>query len=212
MRIKFIVGLCVMALVALAAGCAGNETATNGNTTSTTATTNTTTTTTTTSADGMRDAPDNSEINKTTDASGVTTETRTFKNNTRISRVVVTSRAGKRTAKVYSTSGEARDLPDNEVERALDNTGDAIADAAGFVADKSKEAVTATKEGAETVVDKTKQGTEKVAEKTVDVTKKVADKTADGAKNVGEKTVEGVKKTGEGAKKVGGKVKDAITP
>ena len=78
-------------------------------------------------------APDDSEIATTTDASGVKTETRTFRSNTRISRVVRITRDGKQTAKIYSNAGEERDLPDDKVADALTSSGDSLADAVGFV-------------------------------------------------------------------------------
>ena len=134
-----------------------------------------------------RVGPDNSEIITSVDANGGRTETRVFHNNPRVSRVVVTTRDGKRTVTVYSPSGEARELNKNEPEDVLEATGTAIADAVGFVADK-------TVEGAKTV-----------GEKTVEGAKTVGDKTAEGAKTV-------VEKTGEGAKKTGRAIKKAVTP
>ena len=88
---------------------------------------------------------------------------------------------------VYAPSGEARELNKNEPEDVLEATGTAIADAVGFVADK-------TVEGAKTVGDKTVEGARTVGEKTV----------------AGTKTV--VEKTGEGAKKTGRAIKKAVTP
>jgi hypothetical protein len=136
--------------------------------------------------------PDDSEITTTTDANGVKTETRVFRNNPRISKVVVTTRNGQRTVKAYSASGEEKEI--NDVGDALSATGDAIAQSAGFVADK-----------AEDVAGETKEGAEEVGEKTVDAAEKVGDKTVEGAKKVGNKTA-------GAAKKVGKKVKDAVTP
>jgi hypothetical protein len=134
-----------------------------------------------------RVGPDNSEITTSVDANGVKTETRVFHNNPRVSKVVVTTREGKRTVTVYAPSGEARELNKNEPEDVLEATGTAIADAVGFVADK-------TVEGAKTV----------------------GEKTVEGARTVGEKTAEGtrtvVEKTGEGAKKTGRAIKKAVTP
>ena len=132
-----------------------------------------------------RTGPDNSEITTTTDENGVRTETRVFRNNPRVSRVVVTTRNGQRNVRVVSRSGDEKEV--NDFEEALDATGDKIADAAGFVADK-----------AEDVGDKA----EDVGDKTVDTAKKVGEKTAEGAKTVGKKTAEGAKKTGEALKKV----------
>lgn len=134
-----------------------------------------------------RVGPDNSEITTSVDANGVKTETRVFHNNPRVSKVLVTTREGKRTVTVYAPSGEARELNKNEPEDVLEATGTAIADAVGFVADK-------TVEGAKTV----------------------GEKTVEGARTVGEKTAEGtrtvVEKTGEGAKKTGRAIKKAVTP
>ena len=150
-----------------------------------------------------RPGPDNSEITTTTDANGVKSETRVFRDNPRVSRVVVTTRNGTRTTRVYARTGQEKEV--NTSENALEATGDAIANAAGFVADKT---VAGAKKGVE--VGKT------VGEKTADTSKKVADKTVEGAKTVGDKTAEGAKKVGSatatGAKKAGKAIKRAVTP
>jgi len=125
-----------------------------------------------------RPGPDNSEITTVTEANGVRTETRVFRDNKRVSRVVVTTRDGRRTVRVVSRSGEEKEA--NDFEHAMDATGDAIADAAGFVGDKAED----------------------VAGKTVDIGKTVGEKTAQGAKTVGKTTAKGAKKTGEALKKV----------
>ncbi|HBB89989.1 MAG TPA: hypothetical protein DC047_20485 [Blastocatellia bacterium] len=152
----------------------------------------------TVATDSTRPGADNSEITTSVDTSGGRTETRVFHNNPRVSKVVVTTRDGKRTVIVYAPSGEARELNKNEPEDVLEATGTTIADAAGFVADK------------------TVQGAKTVAEKTVEGAKTVGDKTVEGARTVGEKTAEGTKtvveKTGQGAKKTGRAIKKAITP
>lgn len=163
-----------------------------------------------------RPGPDNSEIITTTDANGVKTETRVFRDNTHVSKVVVTTRNGTRTARVYSRTGEEKELNKDESESALEKTGDAIAGTAGFVADK-------TVQGAKIVADKTVEGTKKgvevgkdVGAKTAEGAKTVGSKTADTAKTVGSKTAEGAKTVGEktagGAKKVGRAIKRAVTP
>ena len=143
------------------------------------------------------------------------TETRTFRSNPRVSRVVVTTRDGNRTVKVYSPSGEERELK-NAPERALDATGDAIADSAGFVKDKSTDVGEKTVDVSKDVVDKTKEGAKTVADKTVDTSKTVANKTVDTTKTVVDKTKSGTKtvidKTAEGAKKTGKAIKKVITP
>jgi hypothetical protein len=149
-----------------------------------------------------RPGPDNSDITTTTDANGVTTETRVFRDNPRVARVVVTKHSGTRTTRVYSRTGEEKELKEGESESVLDKTGDAIADAAGFVADKT---VAGTKKGIEVgkdVAGKTAETAKTVGDKTVDVSKKVGNKTADVAKTVGSKTAEGAKKTGKAIKKV----------
>jgi hypothetical protein len=158
-------------------------------------------------------------VTTSVDANGNRTETRVFKNNPHISRVVVTTNNGKRTVKAYSPSGEERDV--NGDENVLEATGDKIAAAAGFVADKAEdvpgEAKTAAKEvgdKAEDVKDKTVSTTKKVGSETVDATKKVGSTAADKAEDVGSKGVSTTKKVGEktveGAKKVGSETKKAV--
>jgi hypothetical protein len=155
--------------------------------------------------------PDNSEI-ATTNENGVRTETRTFRDNPRVSKVVVTTRDGNRTVTVYSKTGEEREMK-SAPERALDATGDAIADSVGFVKDKSvdvgektvdvsKDVVDKTKDVGKTVGKKTAEGTEKVADKSVDTAKTIGSKTKEGATTVIDKTKEGAKKTGKAIKKV----------
>ena len=153
--------------------------------------------------------PDNSEISTTVDKDGTRTETRTFRNNPRVSKVVVTTRKdGTRTVKVTSPSGEEKVV--ETTEDVLQATGDKVADAAGYVGDKAEDAKDATVSGAKTVGDKA----EDVADKTVSTSKDVGAKTVEGAKVVGEKSVEGAKKVGsktvEGAKKAGSAVKKVI--
>jgi len=133
-------------------------------------------------SNSTRPGPDNSEINTSTDSYGVKTETRVFHNNPRVSRVVVTTRNGKRTTTVYGPNGEAKDLKDETVD-VLEGAGNAIAEAAGFVADKAVDLADKTKEGAKTV----------------------GEKTVEGAKTAAEKTKEGVTKAGSAIKK-------AVTP
>ena len=82
--------------------------------------------------------PDNSEIATSVDASGTRTETRTFRDNPRVQKVVVTTpRNGARTVKVTSRSGEERVV--DTTENVLEATGEKVADAAGFVAEKGKD-------------------------------------------------------------------------
>jgi hypothetical protein len=151
-------------------------------------------------------APDNSQVVTTTDKNGMKTQTRTFSGNPRVSKVVVTTtREGKRTVKVYSPSGEEREVKNGSSD-PLTATGNAIADGAGFVADKSETAVDKTKEAAKPVVEKTGETAKQVGQKTVDTSKTVANKAAAQTKSVGStvtnKAKEGVQKTGKALKKV----------
>ena len=171
---KLLIGFAIALLSTAAVGCSSTD---NGNANLAVAQTTT------------RTAADGSEITTTTDANGVKTETRVFRNNPRISRVVVTTdRDGRRTVRAYSATGDGKEV--NDVGDALEVTGDKIADAAGWVADKTKDGVVEAGDKLEDVGDKTVSGAKKVGE---------------GAKKVGEKTVEGAKKTGSAIKK-------AVTP
>jgi len=111
-------------------------------------------------SDTTRPGPDNSEITTSVDANGVKTETRVFHNNPRVAKVVVTTRDGKRTTTVYAPSGQSKDLKE-EAGDALSATGNAIADAAGFLAEKTVDIADKTKEGAKTVGEKTAEGAKK---------------------------------------------------
>ena len=214
MRMKFSIGVCVLALAVVSGGCSksedpnatanantANPNVANANTSPVNPTlaqvpTGTDPTQTMTPQPNPAIAgPDNSEVQTVMDQNGVVTETRTFKSNKYITKVVRTTRDGtNRTVKVYNAKGESRSLPKDKIENAMKETGEALAAAAGWTVDKSKDAASATKEGAETVVDKTTEGA-----------KTVADKTVQGAKKVGSKTA-------EGAKKGANAVKDAVTP
>lgn len=148
-----------------------------------------------------RPGSDNSEIIAATDAAGVKTETRVFHNNPRVSKVVVTTnREGKRTTTVYGPTGESKDLKDEAVD-ALAATGNAVADAAGWTANKAEAGLKEAGDKLEDAKDKTVSGAKEVGDKLEDV----GDKTASGAKKAGAKTV-------EGAKKAGSAIKKAVTP
>ncbi|MDT5157067.1 MAG: hypothetical protein QOH51_1424 [Acidobacteriota bacterium] len=202
---KLFAGVCAFVLAALAAGCADNaNTTVNANLANSNATANTSINVSNTTASSST-ANDNSEI-KTETVNGVTTETRTFKDpNSRVERVVVTTRNGKRTARVYYRDKTARELPDNKVEQALGMTADALVSAGGTVVDASKEVGSA-------VVDESKE----VGGATVNGTKKVGKEVGNKAEDVGDATVNGAKKAGsataKGAKKVGSAIKNAVTP
>ena len=211
---KTICLLMIVMLAALTGACTKNDTANananaNANATAENAT----------AAGTTRPGPDNSEVTTSVDANGTRTETRTFKNNPRISKVVVTTRNGERTVRAYSPSGEEREVKTDE--NVLEAAGDKVASAAGFVADKAEDVPGEAKSAAKTVGDKTGD----VADKTVSTTKKAGEKTVEGAKTVGnevgdkaedakDKTVSTTKKAGEktveGAKKVGSETKKAV--
>src|ERR1043165_1694346 len=119
----------IVMLAALTGACTRNEAA-NANDNATTAQN-------ATAAGETRTAPDNSEVTTSVDANGTRTETRTFKNNPRISKVVVTTRNGQRTVRAYSPNGEEREVKTDE--NVLEATGDKVASAAGVVADKAED-------------------------------------------------------------------------
>ena len=215
---KILTGVCALALAALAAGCSQNNETANANVANTNAVaSNTAATVASENANATaRSGPDNTEITTETEG-GVTTETRTFKDpNSRVEKVVVTTRDGKRTARVYYRDKTVRELPEGDVGRALDATGDALASAGGKVVDVSKDV-------GSTVADKTGDAAHAVGDKAGDVkdatvqgAKTAGRATANAADEAGEKTASGAKKaakaTAKGAKKVGGAIKNAITP
>lgn len=190
MKKKLLIGVIIVGLASFIAGCSSSDQAnTNANQTTT------------------QLAADNSEVTTTTDSSGTKTETRVFRDNPRVAKVVVTTRDGKRTTTVYSRTGESKEI--NDAGDALEATGDKLADAAGFVAAKAAPAVNEIGDKAEDVGDKAKSGVNEVADKAEDVgdkatstAKTVGSKTKSGAKTVADKTVEGAKKTGSTIKKV----------
>jgi acetyl-CoA carboxylase alpha subunit len=148
---KLLIGFAIAMLAAASAGCSTTDNANaNANANANSAVASNTT----------QPGPDNSEITTSVDANGVKTETRVFYNNPRVAKVVVTTRDGKRTTTVYATSGQSKDLKE-EVGDALSATGNAIADAAGFLAEKTVDIADKTKEGAKTVGEKTAEGAKK---------------------------------------------------
>jgi hypothetical protein len=153
----------------------------------------------------VRVAPDNSEVRVET-AGGVTTETRTFRNpSSRVERVVVTTRDGRRTARVYYRDNTVRELPEGEVEQALGATADALATAGGKVVDASREAGAEAADKAEDVKDRAVSGAQKVGAEAADKVEDAGGKAASGAKKAGRAAASGAKKAGE-------TVKDAVTP
>ena len=199
-------GVLVLALAGILVGCAGdagtaNTAATNANTNASAGALATTTGT----DPSVRGGPDNSEI-RTETAGGMTTETRTFRNpGSRVERVVVTTRDGRRTARVHYRDNTVRELPESEVEQALGATADALVAAGGKVVDVSKDAASEVGDKAEDVGDKAVSGAKKVGSEAADKTEDAAGKAASGAKKAGNAAA-------KGAKKVGGAVKDAVTP
>src|SRR4030095_8753458 len=171
---KLLISLSVVVLAAFGVACSKSEQANSNAHTNTTATT--------------RTAPDNSEITTSVDPNGVKTETRTFRNNPRVSKVVVTTtRSGERTARVYSPSGEEKEVKGSD--NVLEATGEKVASAAGWTADKAEDAAGKTKDETKTVVDKTADTAKTVGEKTAEGAKSGGTKTASAAKTVGNKTV-----------------------
>jgi hypothetical protein len=166
-----------------------------------------------TSSTGDATTTDGSEIART-EENGVVTETRTFKSG-RVQKVVVTTRGGKRTARVYARdTGEIRELPEGKVDSALTATGDALASAAGFVADKAGDAGHAVVSGAKAVGGTVADKAGDVGHGAVDTSKKVggtvADKSADVGRGIVDTAKDAGKATAKGAKKVGSAVKNAV--
>ncbi|MGH9969988.1 MAG: hypothetical protein ACREBG_19640 [Pyrinomonadaceae bacterium] len=183
---QLLVALAIAVLGMFAVGCAKNDEMANANMNAAGTT-------------SVRTGPDNSEITTTTDANGVKTETRVFRDNPRVSKVVVTTRDGRRTVRVYSRTGEEKEV--NDVGDALEATGAKLADGAGWVADKTEDAAQETKQGAKTV-----------GKAVTDKAEDVGQKTAEGAKAVGRGAQAVGKKAAAGAKKTGKAIKDAVTP
>ena len=185
---QIVIGLMISALAIFGAACSESpESNANANTSETQST---------------QPAPENSEITTTTNSNGVKTETRTFKNNARVSKVVVTTGNGNRTVKIYSPSGEEKDVSKNEPPDVLNATGDAIANSAGWVKDKSTTAADKTKTGAKSAADKAVDTGKTVVRKSKPVAKKVGDTTVNTTKTVLDATEQGIKKTGNAIKKV----------
>jgi hypothetical protein len=183
---------CALALAALSA-CAGSDNAnmTNTNGSNMNAANINTTSSTMTS--------DDSQIART-EENGVVTETRTFRSG-RVEKVVVTTRSGKRTARVYARdTGEIRELPEGKVESALTATGDAIATSAGFVADKAEDVGRPVVEGAKAAGGAVADKAEDVGRGAADRSKKVGSVVADKAEDIGKGTANRAKKVGKGIK------------
>ena len=79
-----------------------------------------------------RSTIEDSEIT-TTERAGVKTQTRIFKDpNSRIEKVILTTKGGATTVKVTSRQGELLPLTANKISNPLEASSDQIADAVGF--------------------------------------------------------------------------------
>jgi hypothetical protein len=166
-----------------------------------------------TSSTGGAAATGDSEIARA-EENGVVTETRTFKSG-RVQKVVVTTRGGKRTARVYARdTGEIRELPESKIDTALTATGDAIAASAGFVADKAEDVgrpvVNGAKAAGGAVADKAEDVGRGAADRSKKVGSVVADKSEDVGRGVADRAADAGKATANGAKKVGKSITNAI--
>ena len=224
---KLFMGVCALTLATLATACNDDAGTANSNLANSNTTVVATNANVSNATADMRTGPDNSEITYVT-VDGVKTETRTFKDpNSRVEKVVVTTRDGKRMARVHYRDKTARDLDESNAERALDATGDALVTAGGKVVDVSKTVGSEVGDKAEDIGGATVDGAKKVGSvvgdkaedvggATVNGAKKVGSVVGDKAEDVGGATVNGAKKVGKGAakgaKKVGGAIKDAVTP
>lgn len=217
---KFLAGACALTLSAFAVGCRPDAETSNANLD------NANTAAVETATDGAKETrtgPDNTEITSET-VDGARVETRVFNDpNSRVERVVVRTHDGKRTARVYYRDNTVRELPESDVEMALEATAATLVNAGGKVVDVSKDigreigdkaedVGSEIGDKAEDVKDQTVKGAKAVGSETADKAEDVGDKTASGAKKVGKATATGVKKAGEGVKKAGEKVKDVVTP
>jgi len=158
-------------------------------------------------------APDDSTV-VISEEGGARVETRTFASGP-VERVVVTTRDGRRTARVFARSGEIRDLPESRVEEALTATADQIVEAAGFVVEAGEDVGREIGDKAEDAGDAAAKGAREAADKAEDAADKAksgAREVGDKAEDVGDKAKAGAKKAASGAKKAGKAVKDAVTP
>ena len=185
---------CGLALAAFGAACANDGDRGSANSANTALT-----------AQGAPTAPGDSEI-KTEQAGDATVATRTFRDpNSPVAKVVVTTRGGKRTARVYMRSGEVRELEtEGDIEHALDLTADKLVAAGGKVVDVSKAVGSEIGDKAEDVGDKAADVGREVGDKAEDVkdqtvrgAKKVGSEVGDKAEDVGDKAASGAKKVGK---------------
>ncbi len=205
---RIFTGVCVLALAATAAACGDDANRATTNASLVNANANTAVAVNANAAAGTADA----EITRET-AGDVTTETRTFRDpNSRVERVVVTNRGGRRTARVHYRDRTVRELPESEVEQALGMTADALVNAGGKVVDVSKDAGGAVADKVEDVPSEADDAARAAGRGA----KKVGSEVGDKAEDVGGAAASGAKKAGKatakGAKKVGGAIKNAVTP
>jgi hypothetical protein len=120
---------------------------------------------------------DGSRVEIRTAADGTKTEIRTFPSGEVLRTTRTTHPNGKREAVVEFRDGRKAELKDeNDIERALDATGDAIADAARRTWEVSKEVGQAVGDKAEDVADKTKEVGKEVGKEAKKAGKKIKDK------------------------------------
>ena len=158
-------------------------------------------------------APDNSTV-AVTEEGGARVETRTFTGGP-VEKVVVTTRDGRRTARVFARSGEIRDLPESRVGEALTATADQIVSAAGFVSEAAEDVSGEIGDKAEDAGGAAVKGGREAADKAEDAAGKAVEgarAAGDKAEDVGGAAKSGAKKAASGAKKGAKAVKDVITP
>ena len=144
---------------------------------------------------------DDSTIVTSTAADKTKTEVRTFKSG-EVARVTRVTRAdGERTATVEFRDGRKVELEDDSaIERAMEDTASAIADAGNKAWEVSKEIGAEIGDKAEDVGDKAAAAGKAIGKGA----KRGAEEVADKAEDLGDKAVEGAKKVGKGIKKAVG--------
>jgi hypothetical protein len=124
--------------------------------------------------------PDNSDIEVVMDKNGDVVETRTFKNNKNVSKVVVvtTAKNGKmtKTVTVYDGNGKPHAAPESKAESVMQELGDDVARGAGIVVQKTKDVAGDTKNVAGKVVDAGADATRKTVDKTKEGLNKAKEK------------------------------------
>jgi hypothetical protein len=201
--IKLTTMVLLLAVSIWAVGCAENSQQPAGSTSTTTATQNA----------QQVEKDDGSMVATTTATDGTKTEVRTFKTG-EVARVTRTTKPGtKRTASVELRDGRKADLEDdNDVERVIDASADWIVGAADKTWSATKTVGKEVADKTEDVADKTVDTSKDVGKKVVKGTKAGVREAGDKAEDVGDAVGKTAKKVGKGAKSVGKKVKDKVTP